>query len=201
MPDCELRAALVVRQQAERVGVLHAGEHVDHRQAAHGGLDRFAPIDPPRRHDESVDPFAEQLIDVPPLAQRIVGGVAHEDGDAVIEQAPLDRCDDRKAEPAEAVGREDADGHRTRPMQALREIIRAKAEVLGGGDDALAGFLAQSALVVERLGHGPDADLRPPRDVVNGALFTSTANAVIGRLSARRMDALFACAHAAPVIP
>ena len=86
-------------------------------------------------------------------------------------------------------------------MQALREIVRAIAEVFGGGDDAIAGFLSQSPLVVERLGHGPDADFRPARDVVNGALFTPAANAVVGRLSSGRMDALFAGAHAASVIP
>ena len=86
-------------------------------------------------------------------------------------------------------------------MQALGEVVRAEAEVFRGGDDALAGFLAQAAVVVERLGHRADADLRPPRDVVNGALFASTANAVLGRLGAGGMDSLFACAHANPVIP
>src|SRR5208282_1186148 len=65
-PDCELGAALVVGKQAERVGVFHAGEHVDHRQSAHGRLNRFAPVDAPRRHDDSVNAFAKQLLDVPP---------------------------------------------------------------------------------------------------------------------------------------
>ena len=62
----------------------------------------------------------------------IVGGVAHEDGDAVIEQPPLQRFDDRESETAETVGRQDADRHRPGAMQALGEIVRAIVERLGG---------------------------------------------------------------------
>ena len=126
VPDRELRAALVVRQQAEGLGVLDAAEHVDDRQARRRGLDRFAPVDAARGHDEAVDPLAEQLIDVPPLARRIVGGVAHEDRDALIEQPPLDRRDDRKAEPAETVGRDDA-----RPSSTARDAGSARGRSAG----------------------------------------------------------------------
>ena len=45
------------------------------------------------------------------LSHGIVGGVAHEDGDAVIGQAPLERLDDRKREAAKAVVGENANRH------------------------------------------------------------------------------------------
>ena len=131
MADRKPRAALVVRQEAKRVGVLDLREHIDHRQAARGRLDRRAPVGPPRGDDEAVDALAEQLIDMPALAHGIVGGVAHEDGDAVIGQAPLERLDDRKREAAEAVVGENADRHRARPMQALRQIVRPVVDRLG----------------------------------------------------------------------
>ena len=62
------------------------------------------------------------------LAHGIVGRVAHEDGDAVVGQAPLKRLDDRKREAAEAVVGENANRHRARPMQALRQIVRTIAD-------------------------------------------------------------------------
>jgi hypothetical protein len=130
--DRELRAAFVVGQQAKRVRIVDIGEHVDDGEAARGRDDRRALVGAPRGDDQSVDPLAEQLFDVPALAQRIVGRVAHEDGDAAIEQAPLERLDDRKGETAETVGRQDADRHRARAMQALGEIVRPIVERLGG---------------------------------------------------------------------
>ena len=129
--DRELRAALVVGQQAERVGILDPRKHIDHRQAASRRLDRLAPVGAARRDDEAVDALAEQLLDVAALALGIVGGVAHEDRDAVIGQAPLHRLDDRKAEAAETVVREHADRHRARAVQALREIVGSVADLLG----------------------------------------------------------------------
>ena len=41
-----------------------------------------------RGDDEAVDALAEQLLDMLALALRIVGGVAHEDGDAAVGEAP-----------------------------------------------------------------------------------------------------------------
>ena len=169
MADSELRAAFVVRKQAEGVRVLDPAENIDHREAGRCGFDRLAPVDAPRGYDESVDPLAEQLIDVPPLARRIVGGVAYEDRDAVIGQAPLDRRDDREAEPAEAVGREDPDSHRARAMQALREVVRPVADRFGDAENLRARFGAEAAAGVERLGRGADRDAGEPRDVADGA--------------------------------
>ena len=66
-----------------------------------------------------------------PLAQRIVGGVAHEDRHAMIEQAPLERLHDRESKPSETVVGQNADRHRPRPMQALRQIVRPVVDRLG----------------------------------------------------------------------
>ena len=168
MTDGEPCAAFVVRQKAERVLILDLREHVDHRQAARGRLDRGAPVGPPRGDHETVDPLAEKLIDMAPLAQRVVGGVAHEDRHAMIEQAPLERLDDRESKPSETVVGKDADRHRPRPMQALRQIVRPVAEVSRGGRDPFAGLPTQAAVVVERFGNGAYADIGSPRDVADG---------------------------------
>ena len=87
--DRKSGAALVIRQEAERIRVLDLREHVDHRQPTRGGFDRRASVGPPRGEDKAIDPFAEELIDMAPLARGIVGRVAHEDGNALIEEAPL----------------------------------------------------------------------------------------------------------------
>ncbi len=91
MSDRKRRSALVVRKKAKRVRVVDPGEGVDHRQAPRRRLDRLSAIGAPRGDDEFVDALSQQLIDVAPLARRIVSGVAHEDGDPAIEQASLDR--------------------------------------------------------------------------------------------------------------
>ena len=169
MTDGQSCATLVVGQQAKRVRIVDMGEHIDDRQAAHGGDDRRALVDAPRGDDQSVDPLAEQLFDVPALAQRIVGRVAHEDGDAAIEQAPLERLDDRKGETAETVGRKDADRHRARAMQALGEIVRAIVERLGGVEHLGSRFGAEAAAGVHRLGGRADRHAGEPRDVAKGS--------------------------------
>ena len=52
-------------------------------------------------------------------------------------------------------------------MQALGQHVRPEAELAGGGDDAIAGFLAQAAAVVECLGRGADRDTGKPRDIAD----------------------------------
>ena len=101
--------------------------------------------------------------------ERIVGGVAHEDGDAVVEQPPLQRFDDRKGETAETVVRQNADRHRARAMQALREIVRAVVDFLRDLQNLRARFRAQATIGVERLGGRADGDAGEPGDVADGA--------------------------------
>ena len=102
------------------------------------------------------------------LARGIVGGVAHEDGDAVIEQAPLERLDDRKREPAEAVVGENANRHRARPVQALRKIVRPIVDRLGDLENLGARFGAEPPIGVERLRDRSDRHAGKPRDVADG---------------------------------
>ena len=96
-------APLVVRQEAKRVGVLYLREHIDDGQTARGRFNRRASVGPPCSDHETVNALAQELSDVALLAHGIVGGVAHENGDAVIEQTPFERLDDRKREASEAV--------------------------------------------------------------------------------------------------
>ena len=163
--DRQSRAAFVVGQQAKRVRIVDMGKHVDDGEAAHGGDDRRALVDAPSGDDQSVDPLAEQLLEVAAFARRIVGGVAHEDGDAVIEQAPLQRLDDRKGETAETVGRQDTDRHRARAMQALGEIVRPVVERLGDLEHLGPRFGAEPAAGVERLRGGSDRHAGRLRDI------------------------------------
>ena len=125
------RAAFVVRQQAKRVGIVGLGEHVDHRQAVGERSDRRALVGAPRRDHQTVDALAEKLVEMLALARRIVGGVAHEDGDALVGQALLQRLDDREGEAAETVVGDDADRARSGAMQALCEVVGPIADLAG----------------------------------------------------------------------
>ena len=60
------------------------------------------------RHHDAVDALAEQRVDVPRLALRIVGAVAHEDRDAAVGEMLLEPLHDRHREAAEAVAGDQA---------------------------------------------------------------------------------------------
>ena len=156
VPDGEDCPAFVVRHDAKSLRILDARENIDDREARRDGLDRFAPVDAPGGDHETIDALAEQLVDMAPLARRIVGGVAHEDRNAVIEHAPLDCGDDWKAEPAKAVGRENPNGHRPSAMQALGEVVGAIADRFRDPENLRARFRTQPTARVERLGRGSD---------------------------------------------
>ena len=68
MADGERRAALVVRQQTQRIGTLDPRKDVDDRQPARRRLDRLALVRAARGDDEAVDPLREQLLDMAALA-------------------------------------------------------------------------------------------------------------------------------------
>ena len=101
------------------------------------------------------------------LAHGIVGCVTHEDRDAVIGQAPLKRLDDRKREAAEAVVGENANRHRARPMQALRQIVRPVVDRFRRSRDSFASLLTQAAIVVQGFRDRADADIRGARDIAD----------------------------------
>ncbi len=140
MADRKRRAPLVVRQEAQCVRILDPRKDVDHRQPASRGLDRLALVGAARGDDEAIDALAKQLIDVPALPHRVVGRIAHEDRDAVVGESPLQSRDDRKGEAAEAVVGENADRHRARAVQALREAVRPVADVLGDREEPWRAF-------------------------------------------------------------
>ena len=153
----------------KRLGILDAREHVDDGQGPHERVDRGARVGAPRGDDEAIDALAHELVDVPALALRIVRRVAHEDRDAVIEQAPLQRRDNRKGEAAEAVVGEDADRHGAGAMQALRETVGPIADLVGDAGDIRARLRAEASAVVERLGGRADRDAGDARDVADRA--------------------------------
>ena len=90
-----------------------------------------SPVGAPGGDDDAVHALAEQRFDVLRLALRVVGGVAHEDRHATVGQALFEPLHDRHGEAAEAVGRNHPDRQALAAMQAVREIVRAEAELAG----------------------------------------------------------------------
>ena len=80
--------------------------------------------------DDTVDAFAEERVDMPGLALRIVGAVAHEDRDAGVRKMLLQPLHDRDRETAEVVAGDQPDSESLATMQTLGEIIRPKTEAL-----------------------------------------------------------------------
>ena len=132
------------------------------------------------------------------LARRIVGGVAHEDGDALVGEPLLQRLDDREGEAAETVVGDDADGARLGAMQALRQVVRPVADLAGDAQHLFAGLLAQPAAGVERLRGGADRHFGEPRDVADGRRAAKAACRPAGvRWAADRLS--IACYLTAPL--
>jgi hypothetical protein len=111
-------------------------------------FNRSAPVGPPRGNHKTVNALAQELSDV----------------------APLERLDDRKRETVETVIRENANGHRAHPMQALRQIVRPIPGGFRRGRYSLAGLLAQASNVVQGFGDRADADIGRARDVADGGV-------------------------------
>ena len=80
---------------------------------------------------EAVDALAQQLVEMLALARRIVGGVAHEDARCGCRRGAPPGLDDRHGEAAEAVVGDEPDGEALAAVQALREVVRAEAELAG----------------------------------------------------------------------
>ena len=143
-------------------------EDIDDRNAGRGQFEPGPPVGTARRHHDPVDPLSNQRLDVLRLAQGIVGGVAHEHRHAAVGQAFFEALHDRNGEAAETVGRYEADRQAVAAMETLGEIVWTESQLLGDGNDLVAGLLSQIAVLVESLGDGADADLGEAGDVVNG---------------------------------
>jgi hypothetical protein len=87
------------------------------------------------------------------LAQRVVAAVAQQRGDLAGAQRVLHAEHDRDGEAPEALRREDADGVGAALEQPARKRVRLEAELLRGGEHALARLAAQLAAAVHGLGH------------------------------------------------
>ena len=175
------RAALVVRQQRQRLRIVRLGEDVDHRQAVGEGADRHALVGAAGGDHQAIHPLAQQLVEMLALARRIVGRVAHEDGDALVGQPLLQRLDDRKSEPAETVVGDDADGARLRPVQALRQVVGPIADLARHAHHVIARFLAQAPSGIQRLGDRADRDAGHPGDVADGWRAAHGRRGLVGR--------------------
>ena len=77
---------------------------VEHRDAGPPHIETTPRIGAPARNHDAVDPLGEKGLDVLRLTLGIVGGVAHEDGDAAVGQALLQPFHDRDGEAAERIG-------------------------------------------------------------------------------------------------
>ena len=163
MLDGQPRAALVVGDQRQRAVVV--GLACRHRSTGRPGgqrADRRPLVGAAAGDHEAIDALAEQLVDMLPLARRIVGGVAHEDRDALVGELLLERLDDRQREPAEGVVGDDA-----RPSSSACGAGSAPDRWAGSRcSRAAASTLSrvscrQPAAVVERLAGGADRHARP----------------------------------------
>ena len=119
------------------------------------------------------------------LALRIVGRIAHEDRDAAVGEMLLQPFHDGNAEAAEIVVRDQPDGESLAAMQALREVVRPKAQLLRDGDHLVARLLAQAAAVVQRLRRRAHADARRARDVADREPHARPARCFLGGYSPR----------------
>ena len=110
----------------------------------------------------------DELLDMARLADRVVRGVAHQDRHAAVRQALLYALHNGNGEPAEGVGRNQADSQTLTAMQAVREVIGAKSQLTRGRNDFLSRLAAKAAVVVERFRYRADAHIRRARDVPDG---------------------------------
>jgi hypothetical protein len=93
------------------------------------------------------------------LADRVAATVAQEHRDLPGAQRVLHAEHHRDAEPAEAVRRDETDGEAAPREQPAGQRVGLEAQLVGGGEHALAGLRAQLAAAVERLGRGADGYL------------------------------------------
>ena len=157
----ERGAALVVGHEAEGVRLVRLRIDVEDRNIRAVHLEPPPRVGAPAGDDDAVDALAEQRLDVPRLALRIVGAVAHEDRDAAVGKA----CSSSPSmigmeKRPKAVAGDQADGESLAAVQALREVVRAEAKLLGDGDHPGARLRLQAAVVVQRLRDRADADIR-----------------------------------------
>ena len=176
----KLGAAFVVGNETARVLPLDLRKHVDHRNVA-GNRQLPALVGPARGDDDAIDPLAHELLDMARLADRVVRGVAHQDRHAAVRQALLYALHDGNGEPAERVGRNQADSQTLTAVQAVREVIGAESQLTRGGNDFLSRLAAKAAVVVERFRYRADAHIRRARDVPDGYAGATAAGLGLSR--------------------
>ena len=164
----EPAAAEVVRQEAERLRVLHLRKRVEHGHRMRRQLQACARIGAASGDDDAVDALRKELLDVLALAVGIVGAVAQEDRHARIFERVLDAFEDGNAETAVTVGRDQSDREAAAAQQALRQVVRPEIEPLRRPMHALARLFAQLTRAVETFGDRAEAHPCRRRDVVDG---------------------------------
>ena len=102
------------------------------------------------------------------FSRRVIGGVAHENADALRGKDGFQPVHDGHGEAAETVVGNQADGAGQAGMQAFGKGIRAELQVLGHGQHAGAGIGSDGSGLVQRLGHGADRDTGGAGDIADG---------------------------------
>ncbi len=159
----QLPPAVVVGHDRRAVPLQRLGHRVHHRGGA--GAQSRPRLDPPSRHDQAVNAAGEQQLDVPALARRIVAGIAHEHRDLPGSQGILRAEHHRDAEPAEAVGRDQADGEGPASQQGPGVHVGREAELARRRRHTITGLRAHRALAVQRLRGRADRHPRQGRDI------------------------------------
>ena len=126
MLDRQPRPLLVVGHEAGRLGIVGLRIDVETRDAEVRHVGRRPPVGAARGDHQPVDPLAQELLEMLPLALRIVGGVAHEHGDALVGEARLEPLHDRQGEAAEAVGGDHPDRQALAAVQACARSLGRK---------------------------------------------------------------------------
>jgi hypothetical protein len=136
--------------------VIGLRKSIDHRHPGRSHVEHTAGIDATGGDHDSVDPLLKERLDVQHLPFRIVCGIAHEDRDAAVGEVLLQPLHDGDAKAAEIVVGDEPNGEGLAAMQALRQVVRLEADRLRHLDHALACFLAQLAVIVQRFGYCAD---------------------------------------------
>ena len=141
----------IIGDEAERLAIRDLGKSIEdgHRRAAH--VDRGPRIDAPARDDDAVDLLGQQRVDVPALMGGVIARVAQEDGHLCGIERVLDALEERNAEAAIPVRREQADRATAPAQEALHQIVRAVLQERGRFLDPRTRFRAHLTPTVERL--------------------------------------------------
>jgi len=115
-------ATQIVRQEAERLRILHLGERVENGNGVRAQSKPRPRVRAAGGDDDAVHALRQELLDMLALAVGIVRPTAQKDRHARVFERVLDAFQDRNAEAAVTVGGDQADCEGAPAQQALRQM-------------------------------------------------------------------------------